>query len=186
MLLRLAMQPFWVRALVYGASFGVLYGLFSLTDGLQTVPSAVVSTLFTSVVYGTVMAFAVRSVHTEMTEAVAGLDAGGRSKALAAVSDGVVPADAAVRNAAIRIGNAYLRQKTGAQLKREEWWIWLAMLFFVGIAIWLAAMSSSVCGAAVGVVVVLLGLIVFPLGVVHRRKIQCNVALLTQGADSTH
>ena len=187
MSLRLAVQPFWVRALVYGVSFGVLLGLFSLSDGSRTVLSALVSTLFTGVAFGVAMAFMGQSVYTGMNEAVVELDTAGRSKVFAAVNDGAVPADSAVRYSAIRFGKAYLRQKTDAQLKRQEWISWLLIPLFVGMAIVGAAtISANRYEAGVFLVCGLVFAVRAPRGIMRQRKIQRNVALLTQGADSNH
>jgi hypothetical protein len=185
MWLRLSMQPFWVRALSYGVSFGVFFGLYSCllwpSGGLGTV----ISSLVAGVGFGLAMAFQGQTMYAELTEAVAGLDETKRAEAFAAVSGGGgggVPADSAVRNAAIRLGKTLLRRKTDAQLKRQEWWTWLLMVFSVGLATFLASTSRSRYEAAVAVVLALVCLIVMPLGVVRQRRIQRNVALLSEGA----
>jgi hypothetical protein len=173
-----------VRALVNGVPFGVFYGLFICLSSRSGVLSTVVTILVMGVGFGLLMAFQGKFIYTELTEAVAGLDETKRSEAIAAVSDGGVPADPAVRNGAIRLGKAYLRRKTDAQLKRQEWWTWLLMLVFVGLAIYLTATSSSKYEAAFGVVLALLCVIVMPLGVLRQRRIQRNVALLTEAGVS--
>jgi hypothetical protein len=184
MRLRLSMQPFWVRVLVNGVPFGLFYGLVLRLQSASSVLSTVITILLSGVGFGLLMAYQGKTVYTELTEAVAGLDETGRSEAIRAVSHGVIPANSAVRNAAIRIGKAYLRRKTDVQLKREEWWTWLLTLFFVGLAIYFMATSSSKYEAAYWVVLALLGAIGMPLGVVRRRRIQRNIALLTESATS--
>ena len=178
------MQPFWVRALVTGVPFGLFDGLFIRRSSPSGVLSTIVTILLTGIGFGLLMAFQGKSSYTELTEAVAGLDETKRSEAIAAVTDGGVPIDSAVRIAAIRLGKASLRQKTDAQLKRQEWWTWLLMLVFVGLAIYLTATSSSKYEAAFGVVLALLCVIVMPLGLVRQRRIQRNVALLTEAGVS--
>jgi hypothetical protein len=172
------MQPFWVRALVSGVPFGLFYGLFTCLSSHSGVLRTVITILLSGVGFGLLVAYQGKTIYTELTEAVAGLDETKRSEAIAAVTDGGVPADSAVRLAAIRLGKAYLRRKTDAQLKRQEWWTWLLVLVFVGMAIYLTATSSNKYEAAFGVVLGLLCVIVMPLGVVRQRRIQRNVALL--------
>ena len=176
------MQPFWVRALMYGVPFGVFFGLSRSFSSPSTALRMVITILVTIVAFGLLMGFQGQSMYTELTEAVAGLDKTRRAEVIAAVSDGGVPADSAVRYSAIRLGKAYLRSKSDAQLKRQEWGTWLLLPVLVGLAIFLAATSSSRYEAAFAVVLALLCVVVVPLGVLRQRRIQRNVAMLTEGA----
>jgi hypothetical protein len=175
------MQPFWVRALVYGVPFGVLLGLSTSFSSPPTVLRVVIRILVAIVAFGLLMAFQGQTMYTELTEAVAGLDETRRSEAIAAVSHGGVPADSTVRYSAIRLGKAYLRSKSDAQLKRQEWVTWLLLPVFVGLAIFLAATSASKYEADFALVLAFLCVIVLPLGVARQRRIQRNVALLADG-----
>jgi hypothetical protein len=106
MWLWLGMQPFWVRALVNGVPFGVFFGLFIRLSWPSGVLGTVITILLTGVGFGLLAAFQGQTIHTELTEAVVGLDETKRAEAIAAVTNGRVPADSAVRNAAIRLGKA--------------------------------------------------------------------------------
>jgi hypothetical protein len=181
---RLAMQPFWVRALVTGVPFGVFFGLYICLSWPSGVLGTVITILLAGVGFGLAMAFQGQTIHTQLTEAVAGLDETKRAEAIAAVFDGGVPADSAVRTAAIRLGKAFLRQKTDAQLKRQERWTWLLLLVFVGLFIFQATTSSSWYGAAFWVALGLWCAIMMPLELRRQRRIQRNVALLTEGSVS--
>jgi hypothetical protein len=174
----LSMQPFWVRALLYGVGFGVFDYLAWPSGSL----GKLIGTLVAGLVFGLAMAFQGQTMYTELTEAVAGLDETERAEAVTAVSDGGVPADSTVRNVAIRLGRTLLRRKTDAQLKRQEWWTWLMMVVFLGLAIFLVSTSRSGYEAAVAVVLALFCLIMTPLTVVRQRRTQRNVALLSEGA----
>jgi uncharacterized membrane protein len=182
MTLRLSMQPFWVRALVSGVPFGLFNGLFICLSSPSDVLSAVITILLSGVGFGLLMAYQGKAIHTELTEAVARLDEIGRSEAIEAVTGGGIPANSAVRHAAIRLGKVYLRRKTDAQLKRQEWWTWLLMLVFVGLAIYLAATCRSKYEAAFGVALAMLFVIAMSSGVVRQRRMQRNIALLNEGA----
>src|SRR5271168_4482960 len=140
--MKLAMRPFWVRALVTGVPFGVFFGLFIYLSWPSGVLGTVITILLTGVGFGLLMAFQGRTIYTELTEAVAGLDETKRAEAIAAVTNGGVPADSAVRNAAIRLGKAHLRRKTDAQLKRKERLTWGWLLVLVGLFIYWATTSS--------------------------------------------
>jgi hypothetical protein len=175
------MQPFWVRALVYGVPFGLLFGLSSSFSSSSRVLSIVITILVTIVSFGLLMAFQGQSMYTELTAAVEGLDETKRSEAIASVSAGGVPADSAVRYSAIRLGKAYLRSKSDAQLKRQERGTWLLLPLLVGLAIFLASTSSDSYQAASAVVLAVLCVVVVPLGVLRQRRIQRNVALLAEG-----
>ena len=84
--LRLMLQPLWIRALVYGIPFAVLFGLQSFFADSSRPISVVVSTLIAGVGFGVMVAYKTKSVHTLVTDAIAGLDNTGRSDAVAAVT----------------------------------------------------------------------------------------------------
>jgi uncharacterized membrane protein YhaH (DUF805 family) len=114
-------------------------------------------------------------------KAVAGLDKTRRSQAVAAVIQGAVPADSTVRNSAIRLGTAFLGGKSDAQLKRRERRSWLALALFAAAAIVAVTQSSNKYEGLFFLVLVLLLAVTLPLGVLTTRRIQRNVALLTEG-----
>jgi hypothetical protein len=129
------MQPFWVRALVYGVAFGAFFGLYTSFSSPPRVLSTVTATLVAGVAFGLLMAYQGQSLYNDMTAAVAGLDATGRSQAIATVTDGGVPTDSAVRNSALRLGRTHLGLRSDAQLSRREWRTWLMLPVFGGLAV---------------------------------------------------
>jgi hypothetical protein len=183
--LRLALQPFWIRALGYGIPFAVLFGLQISFQQPSRAVSVVVSTVLSGAAFGLLMAYQGQSTHTALTEAVAGLDQTTRVEAIAAVTKGGVPDDPMVRNSAIRLGNAYLGGKSDTQLKRRDRQSWLVLPLFVAAGAYLVTISTSTYQAVFAVALVLLCLVVLPLGVLRSRKFQRNVAQLRAGAISS-
>ena len=173
-MLRLALQPFWVRFVVWAVYAAVILGLvISLTSRspiiwiIVTVTSAALAT------------YQGQATHN----AAGGLDERARSQAVAAVTRGVVPANQRVRSAAIRLGTAYLGGKSAEQLKRQEPLAWMVVVLAATIFIALAVMNFSAHAglADLSAVLLLLGVLpVLPLGLLSTRRIQRNVALLTE------
>lgn len=173
--LRLALQPPWVRFLVWAPIAAVLFG-----GGTRLMSRSIWSTVIVAIVFGVFLAasftYGTQRMYTALTEAVGGLDQAERSQAIAAVTHGVVPADQKVRSAAVRLGWAYLGGKSADQLKRQERRNWIASAVLVAAGIALAIMDSD--QHLYFLVLVLILLVVLPLGVLRTRRIQRNVALL--------
>jgi hypothetical protein len=100
------------------------------------------------------------------------------SQAIAAITDGIVPAVPTVRYAAMRLGSAYLGAKAVDALKRRERSAWIATAIILALLIaWAVAQSSGYA------IMYYLGLIVaisLPLALLRGRRIQRNFALLTE------
>jgi hypothetical protein len=181
MRLRLILQPAWVRFVVWGVLLAVWWGLItSLQSGYEFE-----SSFFSAIVFGAALGgyftATTQGMHRAAQEAVAGLDESRRSDAINAVMRGVAPADAEVRESAARLGKIYLRDRTPDQLKRAERWTWATF----GILI-----AASVVGAVVlshdrllFAVVAMLAAILLPISLLSTRRIQRNVALLTEAAE---
>ncbi|MGH3563682.1 MAG: hypothetical protein ACRDTN_18330 [Mycobacterium sp.] len=183
MLLRLELQPPWVRFLV-SAVLVVFAGVgTSLT--LRSPSESIRSTVAFAVVLGVVLAaaytYTTRGRHTAFVEAVAGLDQAERSQAIAAVARGVVPADQRVRSSAVRLGRAYLGGKSPDQLKRKQRQRWVALAILVAIGIAAAVVGAWLAGLYL-LAAVLLVVVDVRLGVLRTRRIQRNISLLTEGA----
>ena len=90
--LRLALQPPWVRFLVWAPIGAVLFG-----GGTRLMSRSIWSTVIVAIVFGVFLAasftYGTQRMYTALTEAVGGLDQAERSQAIAAVTHGVVPAD---------------------------------------------------------------------------------------------
>lgn len=125
------------------------------------------------------MAYQGQSAHIAMSEAVAGLDDSRRSEAIGAATDGHVPDDPAVRDAGLRLGIAYLRGKTDAQLKRSERQTWLVLALLAAGIICLAITGTRIYEVAFAIVMLLLCLVVLPLGMLRTRRTQRNVLRLS-------
>jgi hypothetical protein len=181
--LRLAMQPFWVRALINGIPFAVLFAALSSLSWSGSRPwVSAIWFLVMGVFVGLAMAYTGQSRYSALTEAVTALDGTGRSQAIVAVTDGAVPADPAVRASAYRLGAAYLGWKSDAQLKRRERQTWLILPVLVALAVVMMTRigTSTYQTLCFGVLLVLL-IVTTPLEVLRTRRIQQNVALLAEG-----
>ena len=113
-----------------------------------------------------------------------GLDTTERSQAIAAITHGVVPTDPTARSSAIRLGAAYLGGKSDDQLNRQERQTWMVLAFLIAVAIAAAAMNSSKYCGLYYLALVLLPVVALPLGLLTTRRIQRNVALLSEGKTS--
>jgi hypothetical protein len=119
-------------------------------------------------------------IHKALVEAVAGLDKTERSRAIAAITRGVAPADPTVHSSAIRLGLAYLGGRSADELKRQERRTWMVLVFLVVVGIAEAVMNPHDGAALFFLALVLLAVTVLPLGLLRTRQIQRNVALLTE------
>jgi hypothetical protein len=180
--IRLMLQPFWIRALWYGIPFGIVFGLYNSVHEHSRMAGAVVSMLIAGIGFGLAMAYQGRSMHTAMTEAVAGLDKSRSAEAIAAVTAGGVPGDLAVRSSAMRLGVAYLSGKTDAQLNRAERQTWILLVLLVAGTAYLVTISTSRYEATFYVTLALLCAVNLPLGVLRTRRVRRNVAHLAGGA----
>jgi hypothetical protein len=117
MMVRLALQPPWVRFLVLAPVLAALFGAATSLP-LRHVWYTAISAIFFGVVVAGIAAYGRNQAaqHEAMVEAVAGLDKSERSEAIAAVTRGIVPTDPTVRSAASRLGSAFLRHKSAGQL----------------------------------------------------------------------
>jgi hypothetical protein len=174
LMLRMALQPFWLRFMVWAVYAAVILGLvISLTSRSPII------WLMVTVTSAGLAAYQGQATHN----AAGGLDNQGRSQAVGAVTGGFVPANQRVRSEAIRVGTAYLRGKSAEQLKRQEPLTWMVVVFAATIFIALAVMNSTAHPglASLSAVLLLSGVLpVLPLGLLSTRRIQRNVALLTE------
>ncbi len=174
LMLRLALQPFWVRFVVSAVYASVILGLVISLTSRDPILWIIV----------TVTCAALATSQGQATHnAAGGLDKRARSQVVAAVTRGVVPANQRARSAAIRLGTAYLGGKSAEQLKRQEPLTWMMVLVVAVVFTALAVMNSSAHPglAYLAAVLLLLGVLpVLPLGLWSTRRIQRNVALLTE------
>jgi uncharacterized membrane protein YhaH (DUF805 family) len=180
--LRLMLQPFWIRAFAYGVAFAVLFGLQSCFAQSSRPVSVIVSTLIGGAGFGAMMAYQTKSVHALMTDAVAGLGDTERAEAITAVTKGGIPGDRGVRNAAWRLGTAYLGGRSEAQLKRREWLTWLVLTLLVFLLFYLTTLTPSRYEATLYAGLGLLCVVVLPLGVRRTRRLRRHVTELGEGA----
>jgi hypothetical protein len=176
------MQSFWVRALIYGIPFAVFFAaLNSFSWSGSRIWVSVIWLLAVGVFFGLAIAYTGQSTYTALTEAVAGLDDTGRSLAVAAVTEGAVPADSDVRASALRLGAAYLGWKSDAQLKRRERQTWLMLVVLAALSIVMITISAGTYESLCFAVLLVLLIVTMPLGVLRMRRIQRNVAVLSEG-----
>lgn len=179
MRIRLLLQPPWLRFLVWATLLALVWG--GLTS-FQT-RAEVEGTILSAIVFGAALAgyFTVttQGIHREALAAVSGLDETGRSQAIDAVLHGKVPADPDVRASATRLGRACLRDKSADQLKRQE--LWTCVVFGVLIAGGVAAAVVVASERFYYLVIAVLAAIVLPFSLLTLRRIERNVALLSEG-----
>lgn len=104
----------------------------------------------------------------------------GRSQAIDAVSRGVVPTDPDVRASAIRLGRVWLRNKSAEQLKRAEIWTWITFGLLTALSVVAAAVNFN-SDRLFYVVLALLSAMLLPFTLRNSRRVQRNIALLTEG-----
>lgn len=105
---RILLMPWWARALIAGGLDAVLMAVNYCADWLfsalhQDSSSTLMQDAISIVIFGLLVAVLTRNSHKAYTRALAGLDPAQRSEALDASFRGLVPADAATREAAIRV-----------------------------------------------------------------------------------
>ena len=179
--LRLRLQPAWVRFLVW-AVIGVFYASLIASPRSESIWRTVAF----AVVVAATSFYTSRDRQTALTEAVAGLDQTERSRAIAAVTHGIVPADQRVRSSAVRLGRAYLSHKSADELKRQQRraWVVLAVLIAVLVALAAAVVGLGPDGIRLGLYLLALVLLLVVqgcLGMLRIRRIQRNISLLTDG-----
>jgi hypothetical protein len=179
MRLRLILQPAWVRFVVWALVLAVWWGLFTSLQSSYEFESAVLSAIVFGAALGGYFTLTTQGMHRAALESVSGLDRSGRSGAINAILRGVAPADPDVRASAVRLGRIYLRNKSPDQLRRAQFWSWIT----VGVLV-----AAVVAGAVAFdddrlsfVVLAALAAILLPVSLLNARRIQRNVALLTQG-----
>jgi Flp pilus assembly protein TadB len=162
------------------APFAAAYGA-GTNSMSRSISSTVISALVFGIVVAAALTYTTRGMHTALTEAVAGLDQTERSQAIAAVTHGMVPADQRVRSASVRLGRACLGGKSPDQLKRPVW-IGSAIVVAIGVLSAVVAVLTDEPDLWFNVFLMAYALPLVPLGMLRARRIQRNVALLTEGA----
>jgi hypothetical protein len=179
MLLRLILQPAWVRFVVCALFLAVWWGLFTSLQSSYEFEGAVLSAIVFGAALGGYFTVTTQGMHRAAQDAVSGLDQSGRTDAINAVVRGVAPADPDVRASAIRLGRIYLRNKSADQLKRAEIWTWVT--FGVLIAVGVAGAAAFANDRLPFVVLAVLATILLPVSLLSSRRIRRNVALLAEG-----
>lgn len=179
MQLRLILQPPWLRFAVWAPWFAVLWGGLTSLQSRAEIESTILSAIFFGAAFAGFLTATTQGVHRGGLAALAALSQPERTRAIDAVSHGTVPADPEVRASAIRLGRAFLRNKTADQLKRAEIWIWVTfgILFALSVA---AAVTNFANERLFYVVLAVLSALVLPLTSRNSRRLQRNVALLTE------
>jgi len=180
MRLRLALAPNPVRFLVMAVYWAVFWGLgtsfaWAPPDGDIRI-TAIVS-LVSGLAFAFILVKLSRARHEQLVDAVAGLDRVGRSQAIAAVTRGVVPADPAVRSSAIRLGTAFLGERSAQELLRQELLAWGVLAFFT---VMLTPIAMFAPGSHPGLFFLALALLVVVtcwLDALSTRRVLRNVTL---------
>jgi hypothetical protein len=180
LMLPLAFQPFLVRFVALAALGTVIFGLIrALASNFSThhLAHSVILAVAFGLLVGAGLAYAQQTLHNTLLVAVAGLDTSQRSQVIAAVNRGVIPSDPAVRTAAIRCGSAFLRVRSAAELRRNERQSWIA----TGLAVVACIGLGLTHGRLYYLGVALLLVVALPLTSLRQRRIERNVARLSQG-----
>jgi hypothetical protein len=143
---RLLLKPWWVRALAPAGVLALVVVEGLCAHGLAAYPHrswlvALAERVAVIVIVSLLLAASTVNSHRAYTNAVAGLDSEQRSAAIAASVRGAVPADAPVRDAAIRIARA----RRVSAVRWRPWltaWLGLAALDLV-LSRWLTGEKSS-------------------------------------------
>jgi uncharacterized membrane protein YeaQ/YmgE (transglycosylase-associated protein family) len=183
MAFRIALQPLWLRwsilALFMGVFVGIGTSLASSHPSSNAWATAVPAGLV-GVIVGGLISYRGEPLHKALVDAGAALGNVGLRQAIAAFAHGVVPADPAVRAAAVSIGSAYFGGKSPDALRRDERLTLLILALLVVGCVAGAIVSSNlrqrVFFLALGVVAAagLLG------GLRRTREFHRNLALLTE------
>ena len=154
-------------------------GLFTSLQASYEFEGAVLSAIVFGGALGGYLTVTTQSMHRAARDAVSGLNQSDRSEAINAVLRGPPPADPDVRASATRLGRAYLRNKSPAELKRTQMWSWstIAALIAAGIAGAVAFRNDRLAF----VVLAVLAAILLPVSVLNTRRIQRHVAELARG-----
>ena len=173
-------MPFSVRFVAAVALFSVVIGVANwLLWSQSSIWVTVIVALASGVGFAALTSYLGRVTQTALVEAVSGLDKTERSQAIDAVNRGIMPADPTVRSSAILLGTAYLGHKSADQLKRQERQTWILLAFLVPLTIVSAVTSSAKYGGLYYAVLLLLLVIALPFRVLATRRIQRNVAALS-------
>jgi len=175
----LILQPAWLRFVVWAFFLAVTWGALTTLESRVEIESNILSAIFFGAIIAGFLTATTQATHREALEALSGLDQAGRSQAIDAVSRGVVPTDPDVRASAIRLGRVWLRNKSADQLKRAEIWNWITFGLLVAAAVAAAAVNFNGDRLFYGVLA-LLSAILLPFTSRNSRRIQRNVALLTE------
>jgi hypothetical protein len=183
----IALRPAWLRFLEQAVYFAVFWAAGK--SALSSSPAAdiwhtVIEGFIIGVTFAAILQYQRRPMYRGFVEAVDGLDRTERSQAIGAINHGVVPTDATVRSAAIRLGLAYLGGRSTEQLKRQHRQNWIFLAFVVPVMIACAVLESGLPAKLYFLAVGLFLALVLPLVVRRDRRIQRNVALLTEGLTS--
>jgi ABC-type multidrug transport system permease subunit len=177
--LRLLLLPAWLRFVVLALFLAVTLGLLLSLESREDIASNVLSAIFSGAATAGLLTATSQAAHRGALEALSALDDARRSEAINAISRGVVPADPGVRAAAIRLGRAWLRNKSPKQLKRVEIsnWIAFGLLFVVAVV---AAVVNFNNDRVFYTVLAALSAIVAPRSSHNTRRIQRNIARLAE------
>jgi hypothetical protein len=176
----LILQPAWLRFVVWAFFLAVTWGALTTLESRVEIESNILSAIFFGAIIAGFLTATTQATHREALEALSGLDQAGRSQAIDAVSRGVVPTDPDVRASAIRLGRVWLRNKSADQLKRAEIWTWIAFGLLTALSVVAAAVNFN-SDRLFYVVLALLSAILLPFTLRNSRRVQRNVALLTEG-----
>lgn len=182
--MRLALEPFWARFLVLMPVYAVFFGVLTYFEPDSLTKSLLRSVglaLFFGVTVAGFVAYQGKATHKRAVEAVAGLDKTERSQAIAAITGGVVPADPAVRYAAVRLGSAYLGGKSVDEQKRRERRAWITSAIIVALMIVWAVTQTSAYATVYFLALGLIVAIALPLSLLRGRRLQRNYAQLSEG-----
>jgi hypothetical protein len=132
--IRLMLKPWWVRALpgfsVVAVAYAVTAGVRWLAGEPPTHPwRTIAAATAAAAIVGLVAAATTHRRHQAYTKTLDGVPAPERSAAIDASWHGPIPADARVRDAAIRVGE--IRVAAAQRAKR----IWLYLTAFLGLAV---------------------------------------------------
>jgi uncharacterized membrane protein (UPF0136 family) len=179
--IRLVLQPWWLRFLVAMPIFAVIFAVMIYVGRVtETIKSSIISGVIFGVVFAAINAYQGQAMHRGLVDAVAGLDKTLRSEAIAAVTDGVVPADPVVQRSAARIGLACLRGKTIAELKRAERRSWITAAIVVALFIVAAATQNTAHDVVYYLALGLIVAIALPVSILRTRRFHRNCALLAE------
>lgn len=179
--IRLALQPLWLQLLVSVPLLAVFFGVmvhFRSYPPSESVGRSAISALIFGGTIAVLLAYRGGSTRKALVEAVAGLDEAKCSQAIAAFTDGIVPADPTVRHAAVRLGSAYLRGKTVDELRRQERRGWISVTIVVVLFTVAAVMQSSAYQTLWFLALGLLTAIALPFSILRNRRLQRNYARL--------